>query len=295
MPITLPPPVVGYASGDAALALPGSGEAVPAGIDALIEFNGLILNNRKVVDHYRITEIDGLQDADIRDARENNPSYHGESVYSALYGGRTLTLTGYIIALNLKKLRDMQQALRSAFADLNEHALIFHVANYNMDHQIFCRKMSGIQMREAQTQFSFHRRDFLITLRASNPRFTSIWQKTSSVANVGGSGTMTIRNTGNFRASPRVLLYGPMTNPTIANSVSGEVFAMTGSIPNGGFWEIDTEKRTIYDNLGVNQIDKMNITSPWPELVDGFQNLTVTATGTGAASAMAIYWRDTWM
>ena len=112
--------------GDPNIGYPGSGKAGPRGIEAVIEYNGLYMNVRDWVDTYLVTTIGGLDDADVRDNREVNPGYHGETAFIGLYGGRTVTLTGKIITKTIFKLRDMQQGLRQAFSRIDrEFPLIF--------------------------------------------------------------------------------------------------------------------------------------------------------------------------
>lgn len=150
----------------------GSGLAVPAGLEATYEYNGLILNNLGNIDKYRILDIDGLSDADVRDARDQNPGFHGETPFESFYGGRTITITGRIEAYSLNKLRDMQEALRTAFNTLTEKTLLIHTNDWHTTVEINCRKLAAVAMKESQPDQRFFR-DFQIPLRASNPRLLS--------------------------------------------------------------------------------------------------------------------------
>lgn len=183
MPLAIPPPVEGLASGSPEHAVMGTGTSIPPGLESILEFNGIYLNDRSKIDTYKITSIGGLEDADIRDDREVNPQAHGETPFDSFYGGRTITLTGYIRAFQLQKLRDMQQALKQAFSNISdEKNLIFHSAlTPGSDCLIPVRKNAMIQMSEEQTTEGWFRRDFMITLRASNFRFLSIIDKQSTV------------------------------------------------------------------------------------------------------------------
>jgi hypothetical protein len=179
MPLVLPSYTAGAGEGSADGAVPGTGLSVPTGVEAVLEYNGLYFNVTTTIDKIRVKEIGGLDDADIRDAREANPGDHGETPYKALYGGRTITLSGTIEAYSLEKLRDMQAAIRRAFNDISrERPLIFHTGVYDRDYYIDCKKSQPIQMRESQGDMRFFR-EFLITLRASNPRIQSYKQRTS--------------------------------------------------------------------------------------------------------------------
>ena len=142
------------------------------GVENEIQFNGFTINVKGKQDSIKITSIDGLSDADVRDSRDVNPGYDGETAFESLYGGRTIAISGFIRAGTLNKLRDMQEGLKSIFAPLDEAALIFKGVSPEYDLQIFCRKTQPITMGETQQGFDF-KRDFQVTLRASDFRFTS--------------------------------------------------------------------------------------------------------------------------
>jgi hypothetical protein len=171
--VSLPQVQTGLLSGDPVSYLAGTGQSGPRGIEAFFEYNGAYLNIHDWLDTFIIQSIDGLNDADVRDAREVNPGRHGETAFDAYYGGRTLVLSGKIRASSIEKLRDMQQGLRQIFTDLSqERPLIIRSGDINSDLQIYCRKNQPLVMAEAQADKRFERA-FQVTLRASNPRFTS--------------------------------------------------------------------------------------------------------------------------
>src|ERR1700689_3467976 len=68
------------------------------GVQAFIEYNGLVLNDRYQSDLIRVTGITGLDDAEVRDSRQPRPSESGEFPYDSYYGGRNLVLNGFIEA-----------------------------------------------------------------------------------------------------------------------------------------------------------------------------------------------------
>src|SRR5437870_2000568 len=59
----------------------------PSGVDGFIEFGGLILNDRRLADCYWITDVDGIDDADVVDAREKRAQQHGEDPLDSEYSG----------------------------------------------------------------------------------------------------------------------------------------------------------------------------------------------------------------
>lgn len=95
------------------------------GVQAFIEYNGLIMNDRYRSDVIRVTSISGLDDAEVRDSREPKASAHGEYAYDAFYGGRNLVLNGFFEAGSLPVKNYLEKTLRAAFAPLEESQLKF--------------------------------------------------------------------------------------------------------------------------------------------------------------------------
>jgi hypothetical protein len=144
------------------------------------------------------------------------------------------------------------------------------------DHTIYCRKVAKIDSPESQTGPTF-RRDFLITLRASDPRLVS--RKTtvvtvtptsstvtfpgggtgipfdSSGAIIFGAATPAIVNLGRSPAATVVRFNGPMTNPGLLNATNGGKIGVVGSILTGDYLEFNSETRRIVDSAGVSRYD----------------------------------------
>lgn len=169
-PLAIPSPEVGLGTGSSSEVIIGTGASVPSGVDMPISYNSLLLNNRQWIDTYVVNKIAGLSDAAIRDDRENNPSADGETAFDAYYGGKTFTLSGYIRAFNLAKLDDMEQALRAAFHDIKtEKEMIFLHRNPLGVAMIMCKKGAELVLDDEQTTENYFKRDFMITMKASNP------------------------------------------------------------------------------------------------------------------------------
>lgn len=103
----------------------------PRGLESLFEYNGLVLNDRRVLDGYMLTRVTGLDDADVRDSREINPDRDGETPFGGLYGGRTIVLQGEVVAGNLDYLRYLWRNLKAAFDDISiERPLLIRWNDY---------------------------------------------------------------------------------------------------------------------------------------------------------------------
>ena len=95
------------------------------GVQALIDYNGLTINDRYQADRIRVFNITGLDDPDIRDSREPAPADDGEFVYDSFYGGRTFVMTGEIEAGSLNSVTRLQRDFKAAFATLVESPMKF--------------------------------------------------------------------------------------------------------------------------------------------------------------------------
>jgi hypothetical protein len=96
------------------------------GVQALIEYNGLVFNDRYQEDRIRVTSITGLDDAEIEDSRDPVPGDHNETPYDAHYRGRTFVLNGRIQAGSLGMLKRLERDLKAAFAPLTESPMKFN-------------------------------------------------------------------------------------------------------------------------------------------------------------------------
>lgn len=125
--MTTPAPLPSTSKGASSrsnLVLMGSGRSPAWGIRAFYEFNGLLLNDRRGLEKYRITRPNIWDDPEIRGSNEAFPDYPGEILGRMLYGGKTLTLQGEIEAFTWPKLNDMVDCLRSTFDDISGEKLL---------------------------------------------------------------------------------------------------------------------------------------------------------------------------
>jgi hypothetical protein len=306
MPIVLPTPTIGLASGSPEYVLPGSGQSIIGGVESYYVYGDLVMNQRKNLDTYIIKEIDGLIDADLRDSRENVPQEHGEHVFSSWYGGRTIVLTGQIRAHNIHKLRDMQEALKRTFAGTTEQPLRIVSPYATAPHHSFvgmfespsvsinCKKSQPLQMRESQTNFKFTR-EFQITLRASNPFFLSDYVANFSQSTITSPHSWGMVNKGNYKAGPRIVLTGPMTNPSLVNNLNGETLSLTAAIGAGSTRTIDVAERSLIDQTGANKFSELNASSDWITVEPGVNTFTLTYTAGTTATAVSMSMNHTWI
>lgn len=248
-------------TGDPNLSITGTGNSIPWGVDAIFQYNGLIFNDRSVVDKIRVLSIEGLDDADVRDNREDTPSDDGEVAYDSHYSGRTIVFNGRIEAYQRDKLHDMRQALSTAFSSLTEKPLYFLTGTPAKDHYINCRKSSKLQYTEEQTNGNVFFRDFQLTLRASNPRFLRYQKKTISI-DPDTTTQADISNLGNYHSEPVITFHGGLDDVGFDVEYSGEILEFrlksTVSIADNDFYRLDVANRTLKNKAGENKFGDLD-------------------------------------
>lgn len=306
MPILLAEPIVGLGSGSPEDILRGSGRSVPAGVEAILEFNGLYLNVLNNLDRYKVKSIDGLvDDADMTDQREKLPNEDGETAFPGTYAGKPITIQGTIEAHDLQKMRDMIQALRQAFNNIRiEQQLTIHGASVEQKVFVMCKKAGKISIQEAQNDMRFWR-DFSIPLRASNPRLLSLERPSLTVAGlgVGPTSIMSVINNGDYEAQTIIRLVGGYTEPRITNLTNGTMarFKPTVVIPAGlsSVREISSMQSDKYviDGAGANKYNEITLDSTWLTLEPGINNIEFRAaavSGVAGDRSLTFFWRHSW-
>jgi hypothetical protein len=274
---------------------PGFGATVPAGIEAILDYNGLWLNVQKDYERYHVTSIDGLFDADVRDTRDSNSDDDGEQTLNSFYGGRTLVMAGQIQAHGVKRMRQMQENLRTAFADTKrEKPLRFRMVDSDLDHFIMVKKIAPISGIEQQVNLKAWR-DFQITLRASNPRFLSQALQlidSGDLVPTTGAPRLLFRahNIGNFSADTILRVYGPVSNVKIINA-ERLTFATFSDIPDGDYFDYDSASGTLMNGIGGNRWNHLGDDSGYLRLAKGINNFYYI----GDAAKVSMTWRHSWI
>jgi phage-related protein len=291
--------------GDPDVSITGSGFSVPRGAESYLSYNGVVFNDRSVIDKYRVLTIDGLSDPDVRDSREEKPGDDGEDAYDSYYGGRTIVIKLRIEAFQLDKLRDMEEALRTAFADMQEKPLYFLTGDPEKDHYIMCKKSASLSKEESfQTFGARFFREWQITLRASDPRFyRSIGKLITKQSVAQNIATINAINIGNYSSYPIIYITGQIGNVTLENQdaiapFNNLKFKSGVTIANGDVYKIDTLKRTIVDKTGANKISDLDPSSGWIKLYPGNNRLTLsntTSIGASNQAQVSVEWKDAWI
>lgn len=283
------------------------------GLEATFTFNDLVLNDLSQPDRYRLSKIDGLYDAEVRDSREANPSRHGESAYSSFYSGRTLAFNGTIYAGNLAKMRNMTSALQQEFADMTEKTMIISFTNETATY-IRCAKNASLDLAEIQDNDKVSR-NFLLTLRAPDPRFYSEASETITITptktalegrtynltfdrDYDGYPTLdqfTFNNRGNASFYPDIKFSGALEDFVLINYTTGERLIVNTNIPSGEYYYYDQTKSTFVDSGGVSRINALDIASSNMSLAPGNNIIGFGGKTYDSNAKVEIYAKSSWL
>lgn len=289
-------PALGFdlGQGSAGQSVHGSELSLP-GIESVLEFRGLRMNVREWVDTYVIKDILGMDDPDLNDQREDNPSDDGETPLDSKYRGRTLVLQGFIRAKTVWKLNDMFQALRRAFADVSQESpLVFRAGNPQADAIIYCKKSQKNQWGNTQQHANHFQRDFSITLRASNPRFLSYTQEYLYMPLAASPVNFSTFNRGTYTAQPVITIHGAVNSGLeIINRTTNKRIILKKPLGSTEVLVLDMALRRIRDEAtGEARGTWLHDDSGWPLIIPDVENVwDIVGGGYGANSAVELAYR----
>lgn len=105
-------------------------------------------------------------------------------------------------------------------------------------------------------------------------------------------GAATAENYGNFPAPWTITFTGPVTNPRIENTSTGQRLEFTGSVPGGSTLTVGSLNRNVQLD-GASRYQFLGVRSQWFDIPPGSTPLRITAeSGTGSAT---LTYRSTWI
>lgn len=106
-------------------------------------------------------------------------------------------------------------------------------------------------------------------------------------------------NAGNRKVWPTITLYGPMTDPVVLNSTTGEALYFVGlTIASGDYIRIDGAAKTVVNSAGQDYYDTIDFTlgSTWWRLAVGDNRIFVVPdTWTTPPAAFDVTWKPAWL
>jgi hypothetical protein len=190
------------------------------------------------------------------------------------------------------------------------------------DTYINCKKLSPIASVEKQVG-KYFRRDFQISLAASDPRIYSSTEikstKTPTTTTRKGryyprtfryeyttlldsayfvssdENTVVVANEGNFESFPTIKLEGGMTNPILVNVTNGTQMVFNVDIAQGDYYLIDLQARTIEDSYGVSRINSLSSDSDFIFLSTGNNTIMLGVEAYSGSPLLSIWHRYAWV
>jgi hypothetical protein len=151
-----------------------------------------------------------------------------------------------------------------------------------------------------QTDGSKYKADFQVSVRASNPRWTSpqLQYVSGLIGGTTPQQTLVVVNRGNWLAQPIIYVgaYGGSTaKPTITNLTTGTFVLLDATVSASYGITMNTANETLFDTTGANVFDFYDPTSTgFIQLVPGQNRFTVTSNNSPQYCYIIVYWYNTW-
>lgn len=242
-----------------------------------------------------LTEITGLDSAEVRESSEDLTEADGGSHGNFFYGRRPITLTGKVFGHATIPARNakLDLLMRASNAMRGDATLtwVSDPAGVAMSMFTFVRRQQPLRITGGWVK------DFQLGLVSE---YAMIYSTTLRTAGPTASGTgVVVENKGSGDAYPIISISNASTNPTVTNSTPtpSQVLVTTGlTLIAGETIQIDTLTHTASFTAGArsgqsaNRYIDFGATVNWPRLARG--NSTFTLAGGGS---MSLSWRDTWV
>lgn len=187
----------------------------------IFERNGIVLNDLALLETYVVEEVVGFERPDGALSAEVNTSSHGENPNATFWGGRTVTLSGYIRAGTYTTAMKMGEALRVSLATRQEMPLKIDTPPGSvLTHETYilnCQPADFMidpkaQPSDIRGQF---KRAFSVSLRASYPFYE---RNTITRADYNWAGQPRFQNYQSYSPSAgmNTVVNGPGTIPGVS-------------------------------------------------------------------------------
>lgn len=265
----------------------------------------------------QLTSLEGLDGVGIREATTPAADSDGEVLGPTRLEARLLAIEVQIIGRDRLDLAYREQALRQAFAR-TDGLWPLRVENrwpgapaleamVRVSQPWRCGARTGRPNRVSQGQ---------VVLKAPDPvLYETTWRTATAYpppsdggiefpvefpVEFGGSayGGATITAGGDAVTWPLLTIYGPITDPVVANFTTGQEVALVGSINSGNTLHIDPRRRLAYLNddptASVYHWTDGARTSWWG-LIPGPNAIGITGDDTTDETRLGLTWRDAWL
>ncbi len=257
-----------------------------------------VLNNPDSVNYAgMLSEITGLDSADIRESASDRVESDGGDHGKFYFGRRPITMTVKVFGHGtaLERAQKLDRLHRAATA-LRADSMMTWEPTYapGVGLQIPVRLQQPIRDTGPWAK------DVQVALVSAQAVIQSQTQHTSAWAALNNSATITVENRGSYEAFPLIEIAGASTNPRVANTNGDELFTgptgYTLSLASGETVQIDTLNHTATFTAGArsgqsaNRYINFSSTLKWPKLYAA-GNTVFSGSGGGT---FRLLWRDAW-
>lgn len=260
-----------------------------------------------------ISEITGLDSAEVREQSEDKPGTDGAKHGDFFAGRRPITIEGTIhVGSDSATIRNSRadRLLRASLA-LRQDAVLRWQETGGVPRQISLR-------RQQPTRLSGLRpKKFLVAMVAEDPRIVSQEEHSLSILAgalgtsgtdfpldfpldfqevTGSAGTVSVTNAGNGDAIPTFEIAGPIVNPRVLNNTTGEEQWFIVTLAAGETLIVNGHDRSVLLNGAVDRYGAYDFTtSEWWTLQPGANDVRLLSTSYSAPAGLTVRWRDSWL
>jgi hypothetical protein len=305
--------------------------ALVVGSHTLFTIGDLVLNDRSSPECYWVDDPTGFETPDVLASAQQNVQEDNELPDPAFYGGRTMTLSGWIQAGSYTKILEMGRALLDSIISLEERPMLLSVAPGGLFTQptvsISCRlvdKPSVSPKPQLDWMSGVLKAPFSFSMRAStDATFQSVEIHTATIVpdstsllgrmyprvypltydvtldssgypvTTGTSNTVVVSNAGNWRSYPIITFYGLLEGAQLVNAANEHKIILSSDIAHGESLTIDTKTGRIIDQAGAPAASKVDTASDWLALMKGPNALSLMVTSFDSTGRVDISWKDT--
>lgn len=278
---------------------------------ATVTYNGLSLDE----DPYHIVTVEGLADLPaIRSGDTGRVARGGLVAGRDLYGGRSVTITLDVLADTQAAFGVAVAALSRAFAAPVDDPLPLSFTIPGVADGVAARVYVRPRKRALPIATSWFQGTTRasVQLDAADPLLYSDSESSLTIAaaveaggrsydrtydmtygSLGTGGIGIVSNLGDTPAPVVLRIYGPIVDPRVTNTTTGQVLGLTATLGGGEFVDIDTADRTVL--LGGTADRYSWLTTPqWWDLQPGSNEISFTGSVSSGATVQVTY-RSAWI
>jgi hypothetical protein len=243
---------------------------------------------------YKIESGLGIGGAEVRNLYERGPQQDGVSDLGYRIDPRTVTLGISFVGTSAANLDARRGTLEYHFVPRAALGTLQITRDDNEVRELYARRTGPLDMPLVREHRPGNLHKTALQLFAPNPFWTKPTEG-STPLDIGLSLPTSIGYGGDVREYPVIALTGPIANPVITNTTTGEVLSFNGfTIGAGTTYHIDLRygRKTVVQGT-VNKIGELTAASdlaswhlePLPVAAGGTNVITINGSGTSGATA----------